>query len=262
MGRRAVVVVLIAVLAAPGTLVRAAAAEAVVAGAVTLDARPLAGARIAFIELATGAVSRTVTGADGSYRASLPAGSYAVVAAEGRPDLALRRAPARLTLPPGGRATADLELQAVPGTAPPAQPSARPVPSASRANRPLIEHQAVGCFVVRQCAQVQAHIRATPGVSRARGYFRSANSPWYSVDMERVPPAGGTGDTFVATLPGARDPGPLTYYLSAVAADGSEERSPEIVAQVVTSAGLVKVWPGWQINDNSCADSSGLSQLT
>lgn len=198
--------------------------RALVQGAVVLDRRPLAGAAVGFIDLATGSVQRAVTGADGAFRAALPPGSYVVVAAEGRPELSLRRAPAVLTLAAGRTVTADLELQTVPAGRAPAAPAR---------TRPVIEQQAVGCFVARQCAEVQARIRATPPVVRARGYFRSGNGPWYYVDLERLE-GGAAGDAFVGHLPAPLDPGSLSYYVSARAADGSEERTPEVGARVVT----------------------------
>jgi len=203
------------------------AGRALVQGAVVLDRRPLAGAAVGFVDLATGSVRRAVTGPDGAFRAALPPGSYVVVAAEGRPELSLLRAPAALTLAAGQTVTANLELQALPAG------GRAPAPLAPARTRPVIEQRAVGCFVARQCAEVQARIRATPPVAQARGYFRSGSGPWYYVQLER-PEGDAAGEAFVGHLPAPLDPGPFSYYVSVRAADGSEERTPEVGARVVT----------------------------
>jgi hypothetical protein len=224
MPRRGVAIVLCALMGAPGAAPGADTRPAVVEGDVTLDRRPLPATGVAFVDLQTGAVRRTFTDARGAFRAELPAGAYAV-AAEGRPDLALSRAPSPLNVAPGAAVMARLEMQAVPGAAPP------PLPATAAAARPLIEHRPVGCLVVRRCAQVQAGIRATPPGPRARTYFRpEPGSAWYYQDMARDPAAGGD---FVATLPAPLQPGVLRYYVSAVSPDGSEQRSPEVLVRVV-----------------------------
>ena len=227
MVKRALAVVLAVLLAGvPPARAGDDAGRALVQGAVALDRRPLAGATVGFIDLATGSVRRAVTGADGAFRAALPPGSY-VVAAEGRPGQSLLRAPSVLTLFAGRTVTADLELQTLPAG------RRAPAPLAPAPTRPVIEQQAVGCFVARQCAVVQARIRATPPVVQARGYFRSGSGPWYYVNLEALE-GGAAGDAFAAHLPAPLDPGPLSYYVSVRAADGSEERAPEVAVRVVT----------------------------
>ena len=179
--RRALAVVLVALLAAPPG--GSAAALGVVRGIVTTEGRPLSGVTVALIDVESGRVHRATSEATGAFEAKVAPGQY-VVTTEGRAGLSVGQAPGIIPVSAGQTSSTRIELVAVnlpltqemppplpPGEgmepALPAPPASLPESTTTPASEttpaslplegpgeslpegaPAIAHEPVACFVV------------------------------------------------------------------------------------------------------------------
>ncbi len=84
-----------------------------VAGVVSIEGRPLAGASLALINLDSGTIQEVQSGATGAYEARVAPGDYAV-STRGPAGLAVSRGPIRVHVGAGLTALADVDLVALP----------------------------------------------------------------------------------------------------------------------------------------------------
>ncbi len=111
---RSVTATLLAVLMALWPMpLRSQATLGTVSGVVSIEGRPLAGARVALIDLDSGAVKEVQSGAAGAYEARVAPGDYAV-SMHGSAGLAVGRGPIRVHVGAGLTALADVDLVALP----------------------------------------------------------------------------------------------------------------------------------------------------
>lgn len=242
--RRAVAVVLVALLSTPYVDVASAAASlGTIQGVVTMDGRPLSGVGVAFIELESGSVVRATSGQDGSFQASAAPGQYAVTT-ESRAGLAIGKAPVRVAVVAGRLANAEIELLAVPSAVlqdAPATPLQAP-PAATEPANPqgpvfaqttgagaTIQFEPVTCFVAGEFPLLDAAIEPLASVARSRVYFKAAQgATFYYVEMTQE-----TG-RFFGKLPRPKiEASPLTYYLQSTTTEFEDSQTSEIEAIVV-----------------------------
>ena len=244
-----------------------AAASGTIEGSVTVADRPLRGATLAFIDLASGAVHRASSDATGHFAASVPAGQYAVTA-ENSAGLVVERAPAAIVVGSGSRVVADVRLLAMPGAmaqdaaAQVEAPPQMPTPPSEPVTATTILHDPIGCMIAGQFPLVNARIEPAAGVARARVYFRSSQSPnWYYVEMM---PAEGGG--FSGKLPRPRlEASPVTYYIQATTTEFGDAQTAEISSIVVEDAGecedraLAPIGPPGEVTVFSAATGAAIA---
>jgi hypothetical protein len=234
--RRATAVLLTFLLSLPSVNV-VADANGTIEGSVTVADRPLGGATLTFIDVASGAVHRASSNAAGRYNASVPAGQYAVTTETGA-GLVVAHAPTAIVVGGGRTVVADIGLLAMPGAMtqdPAAQvPPALPTEPGTPATATTILHDPIGCMIAGQFPLVNAGIEPAASVARARVYFRSSQSPnWYYVEM--TPADGGSG--FSGKLPRPRlEASPVTYYIQATTTEFGDAQIGEVESIVVADA--------------------------
>jgi hypothetical protein len=213
-----------------------------------LGDRPLSGVKLAFLDVGSGAVSRTTSEAAGSFRAVVPVGEY-VVATEGGAGLVVSRGPTVVSVAQGGTASAAITLLALPGArlqdpapppapapetpapeapAPDAAPQEAAAPAAAAAGT-TIQHDAIRCFVEGEFPMVPARLEPADQIARGRVYFHAVQSDaFYYVEMTP------SEEGFVGKLPKPMlEASPITYYVEGMSMEFGEARTPEIEALVV-----------------------------
>jgi hypothetical protein len=235
--RQGLAVVLSGLLAAPSAVAGPGPSTGVIEGVVRLGDRPLSGVRLAFLEVASGAVARATTEAAGAFRATVPAGEY-VVATEGTAGLVVSQGPTVVSVGQGRVASADIGLLALPGAViqdPAAQPPAEQAPAdaAAPTAATTIQHDAIRCFVEGEFPMVPARIEPSDKVARGRVYFRAAQGQdFYYVEMTP------SEEGFVGKLPKPKlEASPITYYVEGMSTEFGEARTTEIEALVVQDKG-------------------------
>ena len=253
--RRGTAVLLTILLAGPSADV-IAAGNGTIEGAVTVGDRPLRGATLAFVDLASGSVHRASSDAAGRFVASVPPGSYAVTT-EGGAGLVVDHAPAAIVVSGGRAVVADIGLLAMPGAMlqdaaaqadiPPSFPSAPTEPVTAT----TIIHDPIGCMIAGQFPLVNSRIEPAASVARARVYFKSSQSPnWYYVEAVGVEGLG-----FSAKLPRPKiEASPVTYYIQATTTEFGDAQTAEISAIVVNDAG--------ECEDKALAPIGGPGEVT
>jgi len=252
--RRLAASALVVLLALPPGLVFAAAGTGTIQGSVSLDGRPLSGVTVAFIELESGDVVRATSGADGSFETPAQPGEYAVTT-ESQAGLTIGQAPVRVSVTPGGVASAPVELLAVASALPqdtpaPANPQ-EPVPPADEPatgeqppapEEPVfaetigegaeIRFRPVTCFVAGEFPLLDAEMLPTASVARGRTFFKAAlGETFYYVEMTQ------DQGKFYAKLPPPRvEASPITYYIQSTTTDFEESRIRDVEAIVVDDA--------------------------
>jgi hypothetical protein len=234
--RQGLAVVLSGLLAAPSAVAGPGPSTGTIEGVVRLGDRPLSGVRLAFLDVASGAVARTTTEAAGAFRATVPAGEY-VVATEGTAGLVVSQGPTVVSVGQGRVASADLRLLALPGAViqdPPAEPPAADAAAPeTAAGATTIQHDAIRCFVEGEFPLVPAKIEPSDKVARGRVYFRAAQGQdFYYVEMTP------SEEGFVGKLPKPKlEASPITYYVEGMSTEFGEARTTEIEALVVQDKG-------------------------
>ncbi len=228
--RRAVAVVLVALLSTPYVeMASGAASLGTIQGVVTMDGRPLSGVGVAFIELESGSVVRATSGLDGSFQASAAPGQYAVTT-ESRAGLAIGKAPVRVAVVAGRLANAEIELLAVPSAVLQDAP-ATPLQAPPAATEPANPQGPVFAQTTGTGAAIQfdAAVEPLASVARSRVYFKAAQgATFYYVEMTQE-----TG-RFFGKLPRPKiEASPLTYYIQATTTEFEDSQTSEIEAIVV-----------------------------
>jgi hypothetical protein len=238
--RKALAVVLAGLLTGPPASLFSDPALGVIEGFVTLEGRPLQGVGLALVDLESGRIQRVTTKAEGAFRAAVAPGRY-IVTTENSAGLVVGRGPALIPVGSGQVASARIDLTALavpllqeqPGSpsapAPAAQDAQAP---ASPTGAPVINHDAVTCFIAGEFPLLDAQIEPAASVARARVYFRSnlGNASYY-VEMTQ------SDGKFQGKLPRPRlEASPITYYIQATSTEFGESQTPEIQAIVVKEA--------------------------
>lgn len=240
MFRRVTAVLLTLLLTLPSANVLASG-NGTIEGSVTVADRPLGGATLAFIDLASGAVHRASSDGSGRFNASVPAGQYAVTT-ESAAGLVVDQAPATLVVGGGRTVVADIGLLAMPGAtlqdaaAQAEVPPAMQLPGAPAepVTATTILHDSMGCMIAGQFPLVNARLEPAASVARARVYFRSSQSPnWYYVEMTPM-----DGGGFSGKLPRPKvEASPVTYYIQGTTTDFGDAQIGEVPSIVVNDAG-------------------------
>ncbi len=219
--RRAIAFLLAALLVAPPAHSATAATVGTVQGVVTVDGRPLQGVSLAFVDVRSGAIRRSVSAGQGAFAVQLAPGDY-VVAAESGAGLAVGRGPAVVGVRAGQTAAVAFDLTALPGAA---------LPSPAPDDALAISHAPVACLVAGEYALIEAGIEPAAGVAKARVYFRSVlASGFYFVEMTH------DEGRFVGKLPRPKiEASPIVYYIGAINAKAAETRTPQYAATVVSN---------------------------
>jgi hypothetical protein len=255
--RTAIAVFLAALLAAPPVNLVSAPVSGTVQGVVTIAGRPVVGIALALIDLTSGAVHRTKSGAAGSFQIKVAPGDY-VITSGGDTGLAIGRGPTRLSVAPGQVASADLDLVPLPVPVvtanasrqdpPPQEPPLTqepPGPGETGAGLPpappslitvgglegsaTITHEAIGCFIAGEFPLIDANLDPPEKIARARIYFKAAQTDWFFVEM-----AAAAEGKFEGKLPRPKlEASPITYYIQATTTEFAETQTPEIPAIVV-----------------------------
>ena len=225
MPRKVAAIVLSALLAAPSVTASPKDASGVIEGVVRLGDRPLSGVKLAFLDVASGAVSRTTAEGEGSFRAVVPAGEY-VVATEGGAGLVVSQGPTVVSVARGQVASAAITLLAVPGALLQAAPEPPPFAPASATT---IQHDAIRCFVEGEFPLVPARIEPAGQIARGRVYFHAVQSDdFYYVEMTP------SEEGFVGKLPRPMlEASPITYFVEGMSTAFGEARTDHIEALVV-----------------------------
>jgi hypothetical protein len=216
--RRALALVVAALVSAPASGLVSAPSQGIVRGVVTVDGRPLRGVELALVELRSGVVARVSSAADGSFSVPVAPGDY-VVASASAGGLAIGRGPSLLSVGPGATVAAEVELVSA---APQAQQAA---------GRPgiVIDHTPVGCLLEGQHALIEARFSPASDLAKARVFFKSVlASGFYFVEMEA------SGADQQGRLPRPKvEASPIQYYVAGYDAAGGEVRTPVFTAMVV-----------------------------
>ena len=235
-------------LLAPPGAVRPQSELGTVEGLVSLGGRPLAGVALALIDLETGAIHETRTGASGAFQIKVAPGEYAV-SSQGQAGLAVSRGPVRLHVGPGQVAVADLELVNLPvaqDSAPPtrtessSETPAEETPAAPESRQAVLEvapeggaviqHDKIECLLAGEYPLFGAGIEPAPNVARARVFFKAGGSDdWFFVEMALLPEG-----IFQGKLPRPQvEASPVSYYIQATTTGFLESQTETIDAIVV-----------------------------
>jgi hypothetical protein len=239
--RRTLALILTATFAVPPVGAAAPATAGTLKGIITVEGRPLSGARLALVDLESGSVHRVTSGSDGRFQTTLNPGHY-VISTEGQGGLVVSEAPTQVPVVAGETAEARVDLAAVHVAQNASDAPSAPAAAAPAGEKPVtgatltttvagttVSHDPVTCFIAGEFPLLDASIAPIPNVARARIYFRSALiSTYYYVEMT---PAEGK---FSAKLPRPRiEASPITYYIEATTTDFTELKLDEVSAQVI-----------------------------
>lgn len=197
-------------------------------GVVRLGDRPLSGVKLAFLDVASGAVARTTSEDAGSFRAVVPAGEY-VVATEGGVGLVVSQGPTVVSVTQGRVASAAITVLALPSARIQEMPPPTEPQGTGPATATTIQHDAIRCFVEGEFPLVPARIEPAEKVARGRVYFHAAQSDlFYYVEMTP------SEEGFVGKLPRPKlEASPITYFVEGMSTEFGEARTPDIEALVV-----------------------------
>jgi hypothetical protein len=241
--RRTLAVILALLLTGfPGGVISAPALGRV-QGVVTVGGRPLSGVALALVDVESGSIQRVTSVAAGVFSLQVPPGRY-VVTTENQAGLAVGQAPALIPVVAGQVASTRIDLLALPVALAQEQPLpsqqqapppdlGSPAPAPSPENgAPVINHDAVGCFIAGEFPLLDAGIEPAGTVARARVYFKSnLGNAYYYVEMTQ------TEGRFFGKLPRPQmEASPITYYIQATSTEFGESQTPEIEAMVVKEA--------------------------
>jgi hypothetical protein len=218
--RRAIAALLATLLSSPLAHSGVVSAVGTIQGLVTVDGRPLRGVGLAFVDVRSGAIRRSVSTGGGAFSLQVAPGEY-VVTAETGAGLVVGRGPATVPVRAGQTSSLSLDLLALPGAA---------LPEPGQAGL-TIEHTPVGCLVEGEFALIPATIEPAADVAKARVYFKSVlASGFYYVEMTSQE------GKFVGKLPRPKiEASPIVYYIGASGLRPGEAQTPQYTATVVKS---------------------------
>ncbi|MBX7184731.1 MAG: hypothetical protein K1Y01_06235 [Vicinamibacteria bacterium] len=200
-----------------------------VRGTVSLAGRGIEGLALTLVNVETGKSFAVVSSADGSFTATLPAGSY-VFSSPGRAGVSISRAPLSVDVVSGKVASANVEVATL------AAQTGGTVPTGTA----KITHDAADCITEGEFTLVEAIFEPLSSVVNGRLYFQSNLSPeWFYTEFEKIEPAVAGGPTHRAFIPKVNKDGgieTITYYLQVTSSDFAETKSPEKTVKVVSGA--------------------------
>ena len=200
-----------------------------VRGVVSMAGRGLEGLPLTLVNVETGKSFAVTSSADGSFTATLPAGSY-VFSSPGRAGVSISRAPLSVEVISGKVASADVEVASLSLQAPASVPT----------GTAKITHDAADCITEGEFTLVEAIFEPLSSVVNGRLYFQSNLSPeWFYTEFEKIEPAVAGGPTHRAFIPKVNQDGGITsinYYIQVTSSDFAETKSPEKTVKVVSGA--------------------------
>lgn len=203
-------------------------ASGTVKGVVSMAGRGLEGLSLTLVNVETGKSFAVKSGADGSFSALVPTGSY-VVSSPGRAGISIARAPLSIEVISGRVASANVELASF------AAQDAAAVTGTAK-----ITHDFVDCITEGEFTLIEAIFEPLSSVVNGRLYFQSNLSPeWFYTEFEKIEPPVPGGPTHRAFIPKVNQDGGITtinYYLQVTSSDFAETKSQEKAARVVAGA--------------------------
>lgn len=200
-----------------------------VKGVVSMAGRGIEGLPLTLVSVETGKAFAVVSSADGSFIATLPAGSY-VFSSPGRAGVSISRAPLSVDVVPGKVASANVEVASLAVQAPATVPT----------GTAKITHDAADCITEGEFTLVEAIFEPLSSVVNGRLYFQSNLSPeWFYTEFEKIEPAVAGGPTHRAFIPKVNQDGgieTINYYIQVTSSDFAETKSPEKTVKVVSGA--------------------------
>ena len=203
-----------------------------VKGLVSLAGRGLEGLPLTLVNIETGRSFAVRTSADGSYTASLPAGSY-VFSSPGMSGVAISRAPLSVEIVSGKVASANVEMASL-------AVQAQTGPAAPAVGTATIVHDGANCITEGEFTLIEATFEPLASVVNGRLYFQSNLSPeWFYTEFEKIEPPVAGGATHRAFIPKVNKDGgieTIVYYIQVTSSDFAETKSPENTVKVVSGA--------------------------
>ena len=197
-------------------------------GVVSIDGRGLNGLSFALVNVETGRSFVVRSAADGSFTATLPAGSY-VFSSPGRSGVSISRAPLAVEVVSGKVASANVEMASLSAQVPTALPGSV-----------KITYDAPDCITEGEFTLVEAIFDPLSSVVNARLYFQSNLSPeWFYTVFELIEPAVAGGPTHRAFIPKVNKNGgieTINHYLQVTSTDFAETKTDEHLMKVVAGA--------------------------
>ncbi|HQZ18509.1 MAG TPA: hypothetical protein PLD86_16670, partial [Vicinamibacteria bacterium] len=198
-------------------------------GVVSMAGRGIEGLPLTLVSVETGKSFAVVSSADGTFSATLPAGSY-VFSSPGRAGVSISRAPLSVDVVSGKVASANVEVASLAVQAPATVPT----------GTAKITHDAADCITEGEFTLVEAIFEPLSSVVNGRLYFQSNLSPeWFYTEFEKIEPAVAGGPTHRAFIPKVNQDGgieTITYYMQVTSSDFAETKSPEKTVKVVSGA--------------------------
>jgi hypothetical protein len=212
-------------------------AMGVVKGHVSVSGRVLQGLSLTLVNIETGRIFAVRTSADGSYTASVPAGSY-VFSSPGFSGVAIARAPLSIEVASGKVASANVEMTSL-------AVQAQDAPATGTAT---ITHDAANCITEGEFTLIEATFAPLTSVVNGRLYFQSNLSPeWFYTEFEKIEPPVAGGATHRAFIPKVNKDGgieTIVYYIQITSTDFNDTKSPENALKVVSGASECTGFPG------------------
>ena len=204
-----------------------------VRGVVSMAGRAIEGLPLTLVNVETGKSFAVRSNADGSFTATLPAGSY-VFSSPGRAGISISRAPLSVDVVSGKVASANVEISSLAMQAPATVPT----------GTAKITHDAADCITEGEFTLVEAIFEPLSSVVNGRLYFQSNLSPeWFYTEFEKIEPAVAGGPTHRAFIPKVTKDGgieTINYYIQVTSSDFAETKSPEKTVTVVSDASECK----------------------
>ena len=204
-----------------------------VRGMVSMAGRGIEGLPLTLVNVETGKSYAVRSNADGSFTATLPAGSY-VFSSPGRAGISISRAPLSVDVVSGKVASANVEISSLAMQAPASVPT----------GTAKITHDAADCITEGEFTLVEAIFEPLSSVVNGRLYFQSNLSPeWFYTEFEKIEPAVAGGPTHRAFIPKVTKDGgiqTINYYIQVTSSDFAETKSPEKTVTVVSDASECK----------------------
>jgi hypothetical protein len=200
-----------------------------VKGTVTLAGRAIEGLPLTLVNVETGKSFAIRSNADGTFSATLPAGSY-VFSSPGRAGVSISRAPLSVEVISGKVASASVEVSSL----------AVQAPAAPAAGTAKITKEDYDCIIEGEFTLVEAIFEPLSSVVNGRLYFQSNLSPeWFYTEFEKIEPAVAGGPTHRAFIPKVNKDGgieTINAYIQVTSSDFAETKSPEKLMKVVAQA--------------------------
>jgi hypothetical protein len=200
-----------------------------VKGTISMAGRVIEGLPLTLVNVETGKSFSVRSMADGTFSATLPAGSY-VFSSPGRGGVSISRAPLSVEVFSGKVASASIEVSSL----------AVQAPAAAAAGNAKITKEDYDCIIEGEFTLVEAVFEPLSSVVNGRLYFQSNLSPeWFYTEFEKIEPAVAGGPTHKAFIPKVNKDGgieTINAYIQVTSSDFAETKSPEKMMKVVATS--------------------------